>query len=186
MEAFRIGEQSNVRARGLTWAILLAFAVGIPATFVIYAALSYQYGALNQSELVGMGREGFNRLQSWLAYPLGPDLTETAHIGLGAAITALLLAMKMRYLWWPFHPIGYVLGMSHDEMVYIWVPVLISWSLKLGILKYGGLRAYRRGIPFFAGLILGDYTLGCLWSFYNAATGQMTYNMGWHPIMWWK
>jgi hypothetical protein len=91
--------------------------------------------------------------------------------------------MKMRFLWWPFHPVGYVLGVSPAEMVYIWVPVLISWAIKLSILRYGGLKAYRRAIPFFAGLILGDYTFGCLWSIINATFKITVYNMGWHPVL---
>ena len=32
------------------------------------------------------------------------------------------------------------------------------------ILKHGGIRAHRRAIPLFFGLILGDYIVGSLWS----------------------
>ena len=186
LEAFRIGEQSGVDNRKLFRAMVIAFAVGIPATFVIYCVLSYRYGILNQSEIMQLGLSGFTRIDYWLAYPLPPDLVTSGFMALGFGITSGLLAMKMRFLWWPLHPIGYILGASPAEMVYIWVPVLIGWCLKLSILRFGGLRAYRRGIPFFGGLILGDYMLGCLWSLLNATMGVATYNMGWHPITWWK
>ena len=186
IEAFRIGEQSNINNRKLVWAMIIAFAVGIPVTFLIYLSLSYHYGAAIQSEIVGMGRESFaQRLHFLLNFPTTHDYVTASFMGLGFCITAILTAMKMRFLWWPFHPIGYILGMSPAEMVYIWVPVLISWSLKFVILKYGGLQAYRRAIPFFAGLILGDYTMGCIWSIINAVFKITTYNMGWHPVMWW-
>ena len=82
------------------------------------------------------------------------------------------------------HPIGFVLGVSPAEMVYIWVPVFISWLLKLTILKYGRLKTYRKAIPFFVGLILGDYTMGGIWSIVNATFNITTYNMGWHPVSW--
>ena len=186
MEAFRIGEQAGVQGRKTFLAVLIALVVGIPATFIIYLVLSYRYGILNQSEIVQLGREGFSRLDYWLAYPKTPDVVTTSFMGVGFLITSALMALKMRFLWWPFHPIGYVLGISGGEMVYIWVPVLIGWLVKTILLRFGGLGMYRKGIPFFAGLILGDYTVGCLLSLLNAATGQMTYNMGWHPITWWK
>ncbi len=181
LEAFRIGEQAHINNRTLVWAMILAFGVGIPASFLIHLCLAYQHGGTG---ITGLGREIFDqRLQGWLTFPTGHDYVTTGFMGLGVVLTGFLLTMKMRFLWWPFHPVGYVLGVSPAEMVYIWVPVLISWAIKLSILRYGGLKAYRRAIPFFAGLILGDYTLGCLWSIINATFKITVYNMGWHPVL---
>jgi hypothetical protein len=45
-----------------------------------------------------------------------------------------------------------------------WLSFLLSWMIKWFILKQGGLKAYRRAIPFFIGLILGEFTMGSLWS----------------------
>ncbi len=32
------------------------------------------------------------------------------------------------------------------------------------MLKFGGLRLYKTAVPFFFGLILGEMTIGCIWS----------------------
>ena len=186
LEAFRIGEQVNMNARRLFWAVIITFAVGIPATFLIYFDILYHHGAANPatSFIMGVGREGLGqRLQTWLTFPTAGDYVTMGFMGLGSILTGFFLIMKMRFLWWPFHPVGYVLGVSPAEMVYIWVPVLISWWLKFIILRYGGLRAYRKAIPFFAGLILGDYSMGGIWSIISAITKITTYNMGWHPVL---
>lgn len=115
-----------------------------------------------------MERESFTyRLQLWLTSPTTANYSAVGFMGLGFAITTFLLVIKTCFLWWPLHPVGYVLGVSPAEIVYIWVPVLISWLIKFAILKFGGLRAYRSATPFFAGLILGDYS------------------MAWHPVVWW-
>ena len=37
-----------------------------------------------------------------------------------------------------------------------------------------------RSLLIFAGLVLGDFTLGCVWSLIGAALGIPTYNMAWH------
>jgi hypothetical protein len=182
LEAFRIGEQSNIDNRKLLQVIILTLAVGIPVTFVIYLSYLYKLGAVSSgSYILGIGRESFTwRLHPWLSHPMTHDYFTMSAMGLGFGITGFLLAMKMRFLWWPFHPVGYVLGVSPGEMVYIWVPVLVSWALKFTILRYGGLKAYRRAIPFFAGLILGDYSMGCIWSIISAVFKINTYNMAWH------
>ena len=49
----------------------------------------------------------------------------------------------------------------------LWVCVLIGWSLKVAVLRYGGVKAYRPAIPFFIGLILGDFIVGALWNLYG-------------------
>jgi hypothetical protein len=39
------------------------------------------------------------------------------------------------------------------------------------------MTAHRRAIPFFLGLILGDYTIGALWSLLALLLGQPTYKI---------
>jgi len=44
----------------------------------------------------------------------------------------------------------------------MWLPVFITWLIKGALLHYGGLRAYQRALPFFLGLILGEFSAGFL------------------------
>ena len=37
------------------------------------------------------------------------------------------------------------------------------------------MKSYRRFIPFFIGLILGDYITGCAWAIYGSILGIKTY-----------
>ena len=64
--------------------------------------------------------------------------------------------MKTRFLWWPLHPGGYVL-ISGTGMGRLWFTIFLSWLAKATILKIGGVKLYRQAVPFFLGLILGDY-----------------------------
>jgi len=36
------------------------------------------------------------------------------------------------------------------------------------ILKFGGISNHRKATPFFLGVILGDYTMGSIWSIIGA------------------
>lgn len=73
-----------------------------------------------------------------------------------------LQALRMRFSWFPLHPIGLPISGSWT-MNTIWLPMVIAWAVKMTILRYGGLRTYRRALAFFFGLILGDFLIGCLW-----------------------
>ena len=165
LEGFKIGELASLHYRRLLYAMLLALVCGIVASFWANLDIIYRYGA--SSGLVGakefIGRECFVPLQRWLTNPTKTDLPGVGFMGFGLAFTFALMVMRMRFLWWPFHPAGYALAVSY-AMDYFWFAFFISWVLKSLILKHGGIRAHRRAIPLFFGLILGDYIVGSLWS----------------------
>ena len=62
-------------------------------------------------------------------------------------------------------------------MIRGWTSIIVGRALKGIILKYGGLRAYREGVPFFIGLILTDRVIGCPLSILGAVLGIPTYGV---------
>ena len=57
----------------------------------------------------------------------------------------------------------------------VWFVFLISWLLKSIILKHGGFRAYRKATPFFFGLILGEFTIGTVWTIIGVISHSPSY-----------
>ena len=55
------------------------------------------------------------------------------------------------------------------------IPFLVGWLCKVVSLRYGGIRAYRAALPFFIGLILGDYVIASIWTLIGVATGVTMY-----------
>ena len=153
---------------------------GIFFTFWAYLHAMYQMGAASKARgwLVYMGWETFNRLQTWLVHPHESKGVEMGVIGGSVLFTIFLMIMKIRVLWWPLHPGGYVL-MTGTGMAGLWFPIFLAWFSKAMVLKIGGVRLYRKAVPFFLGLILGDYTLGCVWSLIGLIWGMPTYIV-WH------
>jgi hypothetical protein len=45
------------------------------------------------------------------------------------------------------------------------VPFFLTWLIKLVVQRWGGSSLYRRSIPFFLGLILGDIVTQAFWTF---------------------
>ena len=86
----------------------------------------------------------------------------TGLLGLAVAGFTLLLSMlHLRVPGWPFHPAGYLVVGSWGALRY-WLPIFVTWLIKTGILRYGGLVAHNKALPFFVGLILGEFSAGFL------------------------
>jgi hypothetical protein len=86
-----------------------------------------------------------------------------AYIFIGAFVVESLARMRMQFLWWPFHPAGYALGLNFGTD-YFWSCLLIASVVKFFIFRYGGQRAYHASLPFMYGMVLGEYTIGAFWS----------------------
>jgi hypothetical protein len=95
-------------------------------------------------------------------------------IGVGFFITLLLSALRLRLSWFPFHPVGFAVSSSWS-LELLWLPLMIAWAIKLFLLRYGGLPAYRKALPLFLGVILGECVLGSLWSLVGIALNIPTY-----------
>ena len=178
IEAFKMAESVGMPNRSLWLAMIIAIIVGIAATFWANLDVTLRNGAVAKaSGFKGwVGRESFNRLQGWLNNPTEPNLIKTGFMGLGGLLTMGMMFMRVRFLWWPFHPAGYALAISF-AMDYFWFTFFVAWLLKLIILRHGGLNMNRRLTPFFLGLILGDYVIGSIWSIIGTGIGIRTYKI---------
>jgi hypothetical protein len=177
LEAFKMGDRMAIPPRAFVLPILVAIVAGVLCGFWTYLHFAYQLGgsARMPGHVVGFGREPFERLNGWLATPGPPDHTALWAIATGAGMALLLQTLKLRLAGWPLHPLGFAVSGSWS-MNTIWVPVLIAWAAKAITLRYAGLRGYRTLLPFFFGLILGDFTIGCLWPLVGWAFGVPYYS----------
>ena len=178
LEAFKMAELTGINTKRLVGAMVLATVVAMLATYWANLHICYQDGA--RAKCSGFkwwaGEESFARLRTWLA--VGQPVQSgrvTAMLG-GGLFVALLKFMRMRHTWWMFHPAGYALGVSF-AMEYFWFAILISWLIKLMLVHYGGMKIHRAAIPFFLGLILGDYTAGSLWAIYGPLAHFNSYKL---------
>jgi hypothetical protein len=178
LEAFKMAEESRISNRGVLFAMFIATMVGILATFWANLHVLYRDGALaNVIHFKSwVGWESFNRLQGWLTNPTGSDANGATFMLVGACLTLLMMVMRARFLWWPFHPAGYALGVSF-AMNYFWFAFFISWLIKYMLIRHGGARTQSKAAPFFLGLILGDYVLGSIWAIAGISFGFQNYKI---------
>ena len=179
LEGFKLASTSGIRSRFMLFAILIALCVGILSQFWALISIPYRLGALHEMSRVPIiyGSEPWTQLQKWLAHPLAPDYWALGFTGIGLLFALFLMLMRMKFFWFPFHPAAYAAVCGSWAVNYIWFSLGIVWVLKLLLLKYGGRNAHRQAMPFFLGLILGQFTVGSLWTILGMVFNIPTYGI---------
>ncbi len=173
MQSLKIADECGTSARELTWAIVLATAVAVPVSYWALLDAGYTHGgvAINTYRFVSLPEQPGRFFEQVSASQLRhTDWFSLGLIAYGAAKLCVLSYLRIRYLWWPLHPVGYAMSF----IVYLareWVSVLIGWLCQTLLLRYGGMQAFRRYRPFFLGMILGSMLVAGVWLLIDGVTG---------------
>ncbi|MDE0301568.1 MAG: hypothetical protein OXN17_23320 [Candidatus Poribacteria bacterium] len=175
LEAFKLAERSNLESKGLSRWMLGLMVIAMPLCILMLLDTFYKLGV--DSGRVGAQINSFGGRAYRLLHRsfITPQDSQPAHIAgmvIGFGFTLLLAAVRGRLFWWPIHPLGYGVAF-HIHM--FWAAFTISAIAKWSLLKYGGIGLYRKAVPLFIGLVLGDFTVGSIWSILGIALNTRTY-----------
>ena len=98
-----------------------------------------------------------------LTNPTRPSLPAIAALASGTIVTLLLGQLRLRFWWWPLHPVGYLAANVWGSQWW-YIPLFVGWLLKTLAVRYGGLRLYQKTVPIAIGIIVGDRVSESLWS----------------------
>ena len=177
LEGFKLSTSTGTNQRQVTFVMVWAASIGILSAFWVLLHIPYQMGALTRipfPTVSAFGREPWSRLESWLSNPSPTNYPETIFVGVGILFTFFLMFMRMKFFWFPLYPAAYAVTNSwgiHN----IWFCLFLAWLVKLVILRFFGLKTHQTAIPFFLGLILGEFTVGCLWTIIGISLDISTY-----------
>lgn len=177
MDALRLGEISGGINRRFWIAVLLVcFGSGLLA----YWADLY-FGFLKGRPMWGsiMGRCGavcgWNGITASLEDVTSrPNWGEIVAVFIGAGLSLGLYIVRGLGMNLPLHPIAYLLTVG-TTLPRFWLPMMIAWAIKLAVLRYGGLSLYRRVLPFFFGLVIGQFVIGVGWFVIGITLGIRTF-----------
>jgi len=173
VESMRFARVTGTPLRRMGPILAVATVIGVGVGLVTTLSIYYQYGGATAKVLgwqIGVAHEAWNRSSAWA------DTTRPVQAGaLIAAGVSFILALgvaglRNAFLTFPLHPLGYTLAVSY-AMEYIWASFLVVWAVKSLIIRYGGLKAYWRAMPFFVGLVIGDTCTVIFWGLAASALG---------------
>lgn len=169
-EGMALAEAKRLQPRTASWMTVGGVIFGITVGMVSHLIITYRHG-FNLLDAGGGGNVGyrmylatqqFNWVTQWLTTPQPLQTTKIAAT-LGGAVGALVLSLaRWNWLGFPFHPLGFAMATAYGY--HLWAPFLFIWFFKGALLRWSGIRAYRRLLPFFVGIVLGHYLFaGAFW-----------------------
>jgi hypothetical protein len=184
MEAFKMGTHSGMNMRKLTYYIMLAIPVAMIVAYcsMLYLSYSFEGGglAIDHYRFVHVANRPYQELSSVLMDSSGFSMTRVSFILVSTAFGLFLIFMRSRFLWWPFHTIGYAASTTF-AMWFLWSSIFIAWLCKFAVLRYGGVRQYRRTRPVFLGLIFGELLMIAILLVVEGFTGVRG-----HSLIFWQ
>lgn len=176
-EAFALTEGRASR-RTTAWTILAGTAVGYAAAFAIIVAIGYIYG-VGTAKAHGIqchyGNEAYQHFSARVADSNnGPSTSMIGNVTFGGVVCAVLQMLRMRFPGFALNPVGYAVGGTYIS-VWLWSTAFITWIFKLLLMRYMGLKGYYAAVPFFLGLVLGEFVVGSLVSLIGIAMGVPPY-----------
>jgi hypothetical protein len=171
LDSSKIADAVRLRRRSLAVAFASAGVVAIVSAAVMQLLIPYNKGAMSlyyypyTGNALWQFKDNAANIQGAHYF----DWRAPTFLIVGVVLTAFLAVMRVRYTWWPFHPIAYAVSPSWTMFVF-WFPCFVAWAVKLLVLRYGGMRLYATARPFFLGLVLGEFGMAVAWTVYSFIT----------------
>jgi hypothetical protein len=143
---------------GMLIAVVVAvLACHVPCLYVLYTNGISSCGWWFQQE----PRVACENIAGSLIWPQEMRGQDVGGLWSGAIFTCFLHVMRQRFVWWAFHPLGFVAAVGLGRH---WFSILVGWSLKVLVVRLGGVRLWRKFCPAALGLILGNAAVLTFWS----------------------
>lgn len=152
--------------------LMLAIAVSIVASLAVMSFTNivtlYNYGGLaGYTWFTRSGGEAvFRGAATMIKSPPTVQASNWGWMALGGALVWGMMFARSRFLWFPFHPLGYIVSSSFP-ITRLWTAFFVGWLIKAVLLRFGGQESAARARPFMIGLILGNSVAMVLWLIYG-------------------
>ena len=170
----RLGSELRGNRHRLLWGMATAMLISLVVSTWYTLHLAYTHGAVNlhSQYFSGFADNPSTFATQKLLHPTGPDSVGWLWTGGGALLMGGLILARNYWAWWPLHPIGFAASMGW-VMDQIWFSIFLAWLFKALALRFGGAALYRKTVPFFLGVALGQIVVGGCWLLVDALTGTV-------------
>lgn len=179
LHTFKIAHElklDGLATRRLTLSAAIAVVVSLAVTLYVSVTALYEHGGLASYGYFATGPQGFwNSAAIVLSTRPGPDAGRFLWMGTGAAAVCAMIFARSRLLWFPLHPLGYIMAPSFP-MNQLWFSIFAGWLIKTQVMRYGGNDTHQQLRPMMIGLILGNLVAMVCWMLYGFRAGtQISY-----------
>ncbi len=169
LESVTFADRQGQSMRLMSKIVMLSLVSGLVIGLIVVLQIAYYQGGSIPGIFTGR-IESWNRSVNWIANPKPVDPITMVKMGCSMCIVFLLAFARSIWFGFPLHPIGYAFACAYS-MEYIWNIVFVTWLIKFIVLRYGGLNMYRKTLPFFYGIVIGDGVTQFVWTLAFCAFG---------------
>ena len=166
LDTLKIADATRINTRRLTPIMAGVFGLALGAGLFIALTGLYRYGFVDLQQSGAWVdyevQRGGSQIFDALTNPSSVSPPAIAALTSGMLITFALSALRLRFLWWPLHPVGYVVANVWGSQWW-WGPLFVAWLLKSLVIRYGGLRLYQKTVPLAIGVIVGNQLADTIW-----------------------
>ncbi|MCD6095378.1 MAG: hypothetical protein J7J99_02285, partial [Thermoprotei archaeon] len=152
---YKIAKDVDIKPRDMFWALFIAFLVSSLLVWPVSLKVYYMVGQANTVR---------GNLEAWWVPFLIDPATWQSRPGVrpwwpqalaGAIVIGILSYLRMRFVWWPFDPVGVYIGIG-SATPEPFTP-FVAWLIKYLVIKFGGMRVHDEMlIPLVAGIGVGS------------------------------
>lgn len=163
VDGLEIARRSGMRMSAMSRAMMLAAVVSVIAVFWVLLHVVYSMGYDSARFFVSihewLGGPPWWEAGAALQSPRPETPARSGAYGAGALIAMFLSMLRLRFPGLPLHPVGFIAGGCVGVSRFL-APMFVAWLCKSSILRFGGMRLYVQAVPFFLGLIAGEFATG--------------------------
>jgi hypothetical protein len=165
-QGYKMAELASLRPRSAFWLMAAAMGLALLASHptAIYAIYSHSVPGLGWWPRTA-GASLPQSINQLIVAPREFVGYNYWHMGLGALIVLVVHLLRQRFVWWPFHPLGYAAIMGPQFMGDRYgFSILIGWAIKKAVKHFGGHKAYEALRPAAIGIIAGYAVVLLFWT----------------------
>lgn len=178
IQSFKLARDRKINVRPLLALIFAVTLISFSISLYMNVRLGYEAGGLSlnswfavvgaqQPAVVSAKMLNGTRDVSWMNW---------VWMGVGGTLTYGMMLARSRFVWFPFHPLGFLMSATYP-MNMLWFSIFLGWLLKSLIQRFGGSDAYRKLTPAFLGLALGDISMMLFWLLIDGWQGRTLHQL---------
>ena len=108
------------------------------------------------------------------------DSGAVSWVGLGVALGIATAVARLRWSWWPIHPVVFLVWGTYPIAMF-GPSFLLGWMIKSAVVNTTGVRGYHQVKPLMVGVFAGELTCGLVWMligalyYFNTGKTPVTY-----------
>jgi hypothetical protein len=150
LHAFKLAHDRGIAARRLAVLIAGVVVITVLVSWLTTIKLGYSAGGLQ------LGHKFFTQIGATksvtfadaLRVPAASASSNWFWLGFGVILTYAMMLARSRFLFFPFHPLGYLVCLVFPAEQF-WTSIFLGWLVKIGIGRFGGNEVVRKTTPLF-------------------------------------